>query len=198
MKNLLKKTIGFLILLSLLLSLAPLALATASYSAGCEGVTKKVAGDKMIEGGGDSYIISELNEPISAFDEILNDGSVTLSKVFLKFKKSGTTEWLYADSSCSCPSDSEYCTYVQLVVSQSGTGLLKTYIAIIYRWAAGIVGIICVLVIVISGIQISMDQGSGESVGSAKNRIMQSLAGLVILFLSALILYTVNPTFFTK
>ena len=62
--------------------------------------------------------------------------------------------------------------------------------------AAGVVGIIAVLIIVISGIQISMDQGGGESVTSAKNRIMQSLAGLVILFLSALILYTINPTFF--
>ena len=59
-------------------------------------------------------------------------------------------------------------------------------------------GIIAVLVIVVSGIQISIDQGSGEGVTAAKNRITQSLAGLVILFLSALILYSINPTFFTK
>jgi len=74
--------------------------------------------------------------------------------------------------------------------------LLKFYAMQLYRWAASIVGIICVLLIVISGIQITASRG--EDISSAKNRITQALAGLALLFLSALILYTINPTFFTN
>jgi type IV secretory pathway VirB2 component (pilin) len=58
--------------------------------------------------------------------------------------------------------------------------------------------VIAVLIIVISGIQISAAGGDQTTVTNAKNRIVQSLGGLVILFLSAIILYTINPTFFTK
>jgi hypothetical protein len=200
MKNILKKTCGLLVLLGLFLSFAQLALADDTTVCGSTFADKKAAGEAMKgENGTDSYTLSELNEPISDFDEVLTDANgVEVSRVFTKYKCEGDSKWAYVKytSDGSCPTDAEYCTYVQLIYSQSGTGLLKTYIAILYRWAAGIVGIISVLVIVISGIQISADQGSGEAVGSAKNRIMQSLAGLVILFLSALILYTINPTFF--
>lgn len=90
-----------------------------------------------------------------------------------------------------------YCQPVQVFLSNTGTGLLFTYISTIYKWAASVIGIIAVLVIVISGIQISAAAGEQQAVTNAKNRIIQTLGGLALLFLSAIILYTINPNFFT-
>jgi hypothetical protein len=90
------------------------------------------------------------------------------------------------------------CDPVQVYLSKGGTTLLQNYISTIYRWAASLVGIIAVVVIVISGIQISVAGGDTQAIDNAKTRIIQSLTAIAILFLSALILYTLNPTFFTK
>lgn len=90
------------------------------------------------------------------------------------------------------------CRQIQAVLSKGGTSLLYGYIGMVYRWGASMVGIVAVLVIVISGIQISAAGGDPEAINSAKKRIIQSIAGIVVLFLSGLILYTINPTFFTK
>ena len=49
---------------------------------------------------------------------------------------------------------------------------------------------------VYSGIEISMAAEDSAKVDAAKARIMQSIAGLVLLFLSGLVLYTINPSFF--
>ena len=90
------------------------------------------------------------------------------------------------------------CKPIQVYFGESGIDLLYTYIGSIYRWAASVVGIIAVLVLVISGIQISAAAGDQQALTSAKTRIFQSLSGLAILFLSAIILYTINPTFFVN
>ncbi len=90
-----------------------------------------------------------------------------------------------------------YCQPVQVLRSDSGTDLLFLYIGTIYRWAASVIGIIAVLVIVISGIQISAAAGEQQAITNAKTRIFQSIGGLVLLFLSGIVLYTINPTFFT-
>lgn len=78
-----------------------------------------------------------------------------------------------------------------------GLDLLRKYASEVYQWIAGIVGAICILIIVVSGIQISMGGVSQEEVSAAKERITRSLVGLVVLFLSAFILYTINPIFFS-
>ncbi len=90
------------------------------------------------------------------------------------------------------------CKQVQVLLSKGGTSLLYGYIGMIYRWGASMVGIVAVLIIVISGIQISAAGGDQEAVTSSKKRILQSIAGIAVLLLSGLILYTVNPTFFVK
>jgi hypothetical protein len=90
-----------------------------------------------------------------------------------------------------------YCQQVQLIMSESGTDLIFIYVGGIYRWAASIIGMIAVLIMVISGIQISAAAGDQQAVTNAKNRIVQSLGGLALLFLSGIVLYTINPTFFT-
>ncbi len=89
------------------------------------------------------------------------------------------------------------CREVQVILSKGGTTMIYYYIGTIYRWGAGLVGIIAVTLIIISGIQISAAGGEPDAINAAKKRIIQSIAGIVVLFLSGLILYTVNPNFFT-
>lgn len=88
------------------------------------------------------------------------------------------------------------CQRVQIIKADSGVNLLNQYVGMIYFWAAGTIGIIAVLTMVISGLQIMSAGGDSGKIDPAKSRIMQALVGLVILFLSGLILYTINPTFF--
>lgn len=90
-----------------------------------------------------------------------------------------------------------HCTIYERLTGKTGVELFAKYVGAIYRWLATIVGIVSVLIIVVSGIQISMAGGDTGGIDKAKNRIMQSLLGLAILFLSGLILYTINPGFFT-
>lgn len=88
--------------------------------------------------------------------------------------------------------------YSQCVLAgKDGLDLLNNYARLVYQWIAGIVGAICILIIIVSGIQISIGGLSQEEVSSAKDRITRSLVGMVVLFLSAFILYTINPIFFT-
>jgi hypothetical protein len=84
-----------------------------------------------------------------------------------------------------------------LIEGKDGLDLLKNYATMVYKWIAGLVGAVCILTIVLSGIQISIGGLSQEEVSGAKDRIGRSLIGMVVLFLSAFILYTINPIFFT-
>ncbi len=97
--------------------------------------------------------------------------------------------------SCS-PSDTIFCQRVQAFISQSGLDLLFTYIGLIYRWSAGVIGIVSVFYLVYGGIKIASAGDNQAALDDAKAKIAQSLAGLVLLFLSAIILYTINPNFF--
>lgn len=94
--------------------------------------------------------------------------------------------------------DSVICQPVQILYAQSGATIIYTYIGLIYRWTAGTAGIVTVLYLVIGGIGIATAQGDSGRLEKAKERVMNSVAGLVLLFLSALILYSINPNFFTR
>lgn len=91
-----------------------------------------------------------------------------------------------------------FCREVQVILSKGGTAMIYGYIAMIYRWGAGLAGLIAVTIITISGVQISAAGGDPEAVGSAKKRILKSIGGLIVLFLSGLILYTINKNFFVS
>lgn len=82
------------------------------------------------------------------------------------------------------------------IKAKEGAEFLMTYAATIYRWMTGIIGFIAVLIIVVSGIQI-ITSGVTEQQTEAKARIMKAFSGLALLFLVALFLHTINPTFFT-
>jgi hypothetical protein len=88
------------------------------------------------------------------------------------------------------------CQRIQIIQANDGKDLIFKYVKMIYLWAAGTIGIISVFTLVYSGIGISASGGDTGKIDNFKNRIMQSLLGLVVLFLSGLILYTINPTFF--
>lgn len=141
------------------------------------------------------FIVTILEEQIGTGQESQGEGAFrNCFRVNTKDSEGKITP-TYADS-CS-PSDTVICQRVQIFFAQSGAELLYEYVGRIYRWAAATIGIVSVFFIVLGGIQISTAQGDTAKIEKAKERIMQSLGGLVILFLSALILYTINPNFFT-
>lgn len=86
---------------------------------------------------------------------------------------------------------------VRSISGSSGVDLLGNYFSMWYKIGALVLGLICVLVIVISGVQIMFGGASEEAVTSAKARIWGALLSLILLFSSALILRTINPLFFT-
>lgn len=90
------------------------------------------------------------------------------------------------------------CEEIMVILHQGGTSLITGYVSTLYIWGASIAGLIAVVVVIISGIQLSASGGDSQAVESSKNRIIKSLTAIAVLFLSALILYTINPTFFTK
>ncbi|MCA9373715.1 MAG: hypothetical protein R3B71_04535 [Candidatus Gracilibacteria bacterium] len=95
------------------------------------------------------------------------------------------------------PSDKVFCQTVQVLIAQSGLELLFTYIGLIYRWLASVIGIVVVFYIVYGGIKISTAGDNTAAIDEAKTKIIQAIAGLVLLFISAIVLYTINPNFFT-
>ena len=82
------------------------------------------------------------------------------------------------------------------IIADNGIELWKEFISRIYKMAAGIIGLICVLIIVFSGMQMSLGGLSSEGVNQAKERIMQALLSLILLFGTALLLQVINPGFF--
>ena len=95
-----------------------------------------------------------------------------------------------------CEEFSPFCEKRQWIISKSGVGIIKVYVKQLYIWAAGTIGLISVVTLVISGIQISVSGVSGD-ITAAKDRIMKVFVGLILLFFSGIILYTINPTFFS-
>lgn len=104
---------------------------------------------------------------------------------------------LYYTSMETCTSTNDWsCERRQWIIGESGASIIKIYVKQIYMWAAGTIGFIAVVTIVLNGIRITVSGVSGD-VTQAKERILQAISGLVLLFLSGLILYTINPTFFS-
>jgi hypothetical protein len=81
------------------------------------------------------------------------------------------------------------------IIGTSGMSLLKLTVKYLYVWAAGIVGTVALVTIIYNGIKISLSGVSGD-VSAARDKILQAIMAIVLLFLSSLLLYTINPTFF--
>ncbi|MBU2264307.1 pilin, partial [Patescibacteria group bacterium] len=70
---------------------------------------------------------------------------------------------------------------------------ISEYIAGIYKYAIGIVGILAAVVLMIGGVLWIIAGGNATAIGEAKSWIAASLTGLVIALCSYTILYQVNP-----
>lgn len=70
---------------------------------------------------------------------------------------------------------------------------LGQYIAAIYKYAIGIVGILSGIMIVVGGLIWLTAGGAADRVSTAKSFIESSLVGLVIALTSFLLLYAINP-----
>ncbi len=88
------------------------------------------------------------------------------------------------------------CKRIGIFWGSSGSELLYAYIGAIYRFVASTMGIVCVFIIVWSGFNIATAGDQTQKIEEGKKKIMQSLYGLALLFMSAVILYTINPNFF--
>lgn len=127
---------------------------------------------------------TEFSKTVKTDPAILKECSKTAKAAYEKQRASGDKKASFA------------CQEIQVLFCNGGTCLLNSYIGMIYRWAATIVGLISVIVIIISAIQLSLAGGDQSAVDSAKTRILQSIGGLAVLFLSAVILNAINPNFF--
>ena len=94
------------------------------------------------------------------------------------------------------PSETTQCKRIQVIQGTSGIEMLYNYIGLVYRWAARTIGIVCVFFIIWGGFDVATAGDNSGKLDEAKKRIIQSLSGLVLLFLSAMILHIVNPNFY--
>ncbi|MFH0776185.1 MAG: hypothetical protein V1936_01070 [Patescibacteria group bacterium] len=86
--------------------------------------------------------------------------------------------------------------WVQIISGSEGMDILSNYTKLIYKFLAGFIGLIAVLMMVVGGIQIATAGANQAGLQSGRNQIFAALLGLTLLFLSSLILYTINPQFF--
>ncbi len=70
---------------------------------------------------------------------------------------------------------------------------LAEYIKIIYRFALGLSGLLVFIMIVWGGIQYTISAGDTGLISDARDRIFQAILGMLLLFLSYIILNTINP-----
>lgn len=152
-------------------------------------------------------IITEITEPIAP--TVTLDSNTKVIDVYqgeccLAYYKDSTTgtitcedvRTIYTDTYDTCTANGINCKQRQWLIASSGTGLLKLFVKQMYTWGAFSVGIIAVGTIIFQGIKISLSGVSGD-VSEAKTKILQAFAGIILLFLSSLILYTINPDFFS-
>lgn len=74
--------------------------------------------------------------------------------------------------------------------------IMEQYVGMAFRFLAGLTALIAVLVIIFHGFKIMISGGDTSARGQAKDAILQAFGGIALLFLAALFLNFVNPTFF--
>lgn len=67
----------------------------------------------------------------------------------------------------------------------------------IYRYVGWIIGVLAVLAVIISGLQMTIGAAAPDQTKQAQKRIAMIISGVVLYFLVGVILRTINPNFFT-
>jgi len=88
------------------------------------------------------------------------------------------------------------CEPIRVYVAAAGNQLLYYYIGQIYSYVATLGGMIAVLILIVAGLMRTTAGDNTNQIGEANNMIKKCIYGLALLFLSAIILYTINPNFF--
>lgn len=70
---------------------------------------------------------------------------------------------------------------------------LGQYLSAIYRYTVALAGVVCVFLLIFSGIQWTLYGASPDSVDAAKERIKNAITGLILITTSYTILYTIDP-----
>lgn len=162
-----------------------------------------------------TQVITEITEIVSSAtpdpestegDKIVNLYQGTCCLIYDSTGTCYNTRTYYTDSLAQCETMANgtgdggltgpnNCQLRQWLIASSGMGLLKLYVKQIFTYGSFVVGAIAVATIILNGVRISVAGVSGD-ISEAKQKITQSLSGIVLLFLSALILYSINPDFF--
>lgn len=74
--------------------------------------------------------------------------------------------------------------------------IMGKYVSAVYKFGVAVVSIFAVIMLMIGGYEFMMAGGDSGKTDNARTRIEQALFGLVLVFLSALLLNFINPTFF--
>lgn len=157
--------------------------------------------DGKLDENARGYVITEITEIIGDDTSVDDNRIVTLYKgtcCVTTNKLKGNcveTSYVYAKDYTKCTGTAINCQKIQWIIGSSGAGILKVYVKQLYGWAAGTIGFIVVVTIIINGIRISVSGVSGD-ITTAKDNILKAISALVLLFLSGLLLYTINPAFF--
>lgn len=153
-------------------------------------------------------IITELTEPVAPTTVLNTDEDGKVTQVIDVYQGICCIDYDATNSTCNATRNTYSATYDECVIlgsncqqrqwliASTGMGLLKLFVKQMYTWGAFAVGIVAVATMILNGVRISMSGVSGD-ISDAKNKIFQAIAGIVLLFMSALILYTVNPDFFS-
>ena len=76
--------------------------------------------------------------------------------------------------------------------------IIEQVVGKVYIFGTGLVAVVAVLWIIVGGYEIMFSGALGSAEASAgKEKITQALLGLVLVFMAALIMHTINPGFFT-
>lgn len=78
-------------------------------------------------------------------------------------------------------------------VTINGNSTLLDYVQYFFTFAIALVGIVAVISVVISGFQILLYAGSAEKISEAKERLLGSALGVILLFASFILIRTINP-----
>ncbi len=70
---------------------------------------------------------------------------------------------------------------------------LNQYLSAIYRYTIALAGVVCVFMLIFSGIQWTLYGASPDSVDAATERIQHAITGLILIVSSYTILYTIDP-----
>lgn len=80
---------------------------------------------------------------------------------------------------------------------QGPFGLLYNYLGLIYNFMSGIIVGFVVLIAIIGGIRMTTAGGNSDNFNKGRDMIQKALIGMVLWFTASVILYTINPTFFS-